>query len=57
MKKIEMSERSFINQTLCIVCMGTKDYANFMNPNLNYPQYPDFNNFMYERHYFTTRVN
>lgn len=56
-KKIETEERKFINQTMCLVCLGIKDYPNFIFPNLSYPQYPSLSDLMYERSYFVSRVN
>lgn len=54
--KIEQNERQFINETMCLACLGIKDFANFIYPDIKTPQYASFNNLIYERQYFENRV-
>lgn len=55
--KIALNERTFINETMCLVCLGVKDYANFIYPNLTYPEFPSISQFIYERDYFARRAD
>lgn len=44
-----------MNETSCLVCMGTQDYPTFMLPNITSPDSPT-NSLIYERSYFNQRV-
>lgn len=51
-------ERKFINQTACLFCLGTKDFYNFIFPDMKFQDSLAFaNSIMYERTYFMNRVS
>lgn len=45
-----------MNETSCLVCMGTQDYPTFMLPNMTSLDNPTTNSLIFERSYFNQRV-
>lgn len=58
LQALHNDERKFINETACLFCLGTKDFYNFIYPDMKLQDSLAFaNSIMYERTYFMNRVS